>query len=147
MTEIDDGTTSPEQSSREQPVNFEEALGQLQGIVRQLEAGSLGLEESLHQFERGMGLIRRCYTTLENVEQRIQILTGIDASGLPITKPFETSATFTSGNSALTSYVAGNEGEQPGEVRQEAPSSKPRRARPAKRPPDAPGFFGADDVD
>jgi exodeoxyribonuclease VII small subunit len=73
--------------------NFEESLSELQQIAHDLEEGSLGLEESLRRFERGITLLRLCYRTLEQAEQRIEILTGLDASGNAATAPFDASAT------------------------------------------------------
>lgn len=76
------------------PVTFEESLQQLQQIVRDLEDGALGLEPSLARFEQGIHLLRNCYTILERAEQRIEILTGFDAAGNPITAPFDATATM-----------------------------------------------------
>lgn len=73
--------------------SFEDSLGELQQIVRQLEDGSLGLEESLARFEQGVTLLRNCYQALERAEQRIEILTGFDSSGNPLTSPFDATAT------------------------------------------------------
>ena len=55
---------------------------------------TLSLDDSLEQFESGVGLLRRCYQTLEAAEQKIELLTGIDKEGNPITKPFDATATF-----------------------------------------------------
>ena len=46
----------------------------------QLEAGKLGLEESLKVFEEGVGLARRCALYLDDAEKRIELLTR-DESG------------------------------------------------------------------
>ena len=73
--------------------DFETALSELEQIVQQLEAGSIGLEQSLARFEEGIGLLRRCYETLENAEQRIELLTGFDADGNPVTTRVELSVT------------------------------------------------------
>lgn len=75
---------------------FEDSLGELQQIVARLEDGSLHLEESMLQFEQGVGLLRQCYQVLESAEQRIEILTGADREGNPKTAPFDGSATFDS---------------------------------------------------
>jgi exodeoxyribonuclease VII small subunit len=75
-------------------VPFEDALLRIQEIVQQLEQGSLGLEESLGQFEQGVKLIRTCHQTLERAEQRIQILTGVDADGQPVLADFDATATI-----------------------------------------------------
>ncbi|MFP6770475.1 MAG: exodeoxyribonuclease VII small subunit [Planctomycetaceae bacterium] len=85
---------SKKKVSEEQSVPFEEALQQLQGIVEALESGTLGLEESLGQFEKGIGLLKTCNDVLERAEQRIEILTGVDAEGNPTTEPFDNQATI-----------------------------------------------------
>lgn len=77
---------------------FEDSLAELQQIVGRLEDGSLPLEESMQQFETGIGLLRQCYQVLESAEARIEILTGADREGNPRTKPFDSSATFQPGS-------------------------------------------------
>ena len=74
--------------------NFEDFLGDLQQIVQQLETGALGLEQSLAEFERGVKLLRTCYGILEQAEQKIELLVGIDAQGEPSTVPFDATATY-----------------------------------------------------
>lgn len=80
------------------PQTFEGALTQLQQIVHDLEEGDLGLETSLARFEEGIGLLRSCYRILEQAEQKIEILTGQDSAGNPVTEPFDATATFDSGD-------------------------------------------------
>ncbi|MHC4698004.1 MAG: exodeoxyribonuclease VII small subunit [Planctomycetota bacterium] len=53
---------------------FEEALARLETIAEQIEQGKIGLEESIAQYEKGMGLIRQCREILSKAEQRIQQL-------------------------------------------------------------------------
>ena len=77
----------------ESPKSFEESLGELRTIVGELEEGSLGLEDSLRRFEEGMTLLRNCYRVLEQAEQKIEILTGVDTDGEPLTEPFDARAT------------------------------------------------------
>ncbi len=77
--------------------SFEEAMTDLQQIVTDLEDNSLGLEASLAQFERGIGLLRKCHTFLEQAEQKIEILVSFKANGDATTAPFD--ATPTAGNS------------------------------------------------
>lgn len=72
---------------------FEQSFAELQQIAHDLEEGSLGLEESLERYERGIALLRQCYRTLEQAEQRIAILSGFDAAGNAVTAPFDASAT------------------------------------------------------
>lgn len=103
--------SAPAEESRteESAAGFEDSLGELQQIVSQLEDGSLPLEESMLQFEQGVGLLRQCYQVLEAAEQRIEILTGADREGNPRTAPFDGSATFDS--SAIASRP--KSGEEP----------------------------------
>ena len=56
------------------PVNFEEALEELEKVVKQLESGDLPLEETLALFERGVHLSDCCRKQLESAETRIEIL-------------------------------------------------------------------------
>jgi exodeoxyribonuclease VII small subunit len=77
----------------EQPA-FEDALRELSSIVGSLEDGSLPLEESMLQFERGIGLLRNCYSVLEQAEQRIEILTSVSEDGSVETTAFDAEATF-----------------------------------------------------
>ena len=67
---------------------FEEALKQLEDIVRDLESGDLCLEDSLKNFERGMKLIKFCSEKLEEVEQKVNILIR-ESDGKYSTQPFD----------------------------------------------------------
>lgn len=70
-----------------QEPTFEEALGQLEEIVHQLESGDVGLAEALVRYEQGVAHLKRCYELLERAEQKIELLSGVDADGNPITTP------------------------------------------------------------
>lgn len=72
---------------------FEDSLARLEEIVRALEDGGAGLEESLAHYEEGVGLLKRCYARLRQAEQRIVELTGVDEQGRPVLRPFEHTAT------------------------------------------------------
>ena len=69
-------------------LKFEAALQRLEQIVDQLEAGNLSLEESLQDFDEGVGLARRCGRYLDDAEKRIELLTR-DESGVLKTTPFD----------------------------------------------------------
>ncbi len=87
-------TKSDENSTGNAGPSFEDALKELQQIVADLEEGTLGLEESMQRFEKGVGLLRRCHQTLERAEQKIQILTSMDPNVGPITAPFDATSTI-----------------------------------------------------
>ncbi len=67
--------------------DFEKSLSQLEKIVTRMEAGELGLEESLSQFEKGIELAKNCQETLSQAELRVEQL--IEKNGLQKTVPFE----------------------------------------------------------
>jgi exodeoxyribonuclease VII small subunit len=63
---------------------FEEQLQELEDIVRQLEDGSLPLEESLLLFERGIKLSRDLQGALQGASLRVtKLLEGNPAAEVP----------------------------------------------------------------
>lgn len=53
---------------------FEEALDEIERIVRTLEEAPPGLEESLAHYERGVALMAHCQAALDKAEQRVFVL-------------------------------------------------------------------------
>jgi exodeoxyribonuclease VII small subunit len=74
-------------------LTFEQALLDLERLVHDLEDGQLPLEDALARYETGVGLLKHCYGQLQNAEQRILRLTGVDAEGRPVLDLFGHSAT------------------------------------------------------
>ena len=58
----------------EKKKTFEEALAELEKIVGDVEAGEIGLEESIDQYEAGMKLIKYCRAILDQAEKRIETI-------------------------------------------------------------------------
>lgn len=56
------------------PEHFESTLAELEGIVRQMEEGSLSLEQSLAAYRRGAELVGSARKALADVEQQVRIL-------------------------------------------------------------------------
>ncbi|HTW96027.1 MAG TPA: exodeoxyribonuclease VII small subunit [Tepidisphaeraceae bacterium] len=54
------------------PKNFEEALAELEKILSEIEAGEVGLEETLVKYERGNFLIKHCRGILAVAEKEIE---------------------------------------------------------------------------
>jgi exodeoxyribonuclease VII small subunit len=77
-SETDSGTPS-----------FEESLAELEAIVGELESGKLGLADALARYEQGVKHLKSCHHLLERVERKIELLSGMDAEGNAITKPFD----------------------------------------------------------
>jgi len=63
-------------------LTFEQAIDQLETIVKRLEEGKVPLEESVAIYERGEALKRRCEDLLRQAEARVEKIT-LDASGKP----------------------------------------------------------------
>lgn len=63
----------------EPSVSFEQALQELESIVRRLEGGDMPLEEALNEFEKGVKLAKTGQQTLQKAEQRVQILLKPDS--------------------------------------------------------------------
>jgi len=69
-------------------LSFEAALAELEGVVSKLESGDMPLEQALEAFEAGVRFSRRCASTLDAAERRIEILMTERAGGASRTKPF-----------------------------------------------------------
>ncbi|MCY4563270.1 MAG: exodeoxyribonuclease VII small subunit [Gammaproteobacteria bacterium] len=64
--------------STDTEIDFEATLKELEDLVKQMESGDLGLEDSLKAFERGVRLTRQCQAALKNAELRVRALTEND---------------------------------------------------------------------
>ncbi len=67
---------------------FETSLQKLESLVKNLESGSLPLEEALTAFQEGVGLVKNCQTLLAQAEQKVEILIKASADSIE-TKPFQ----------------------------------------------------------
>ncbi|MCX7666701.1 MAG: exodeoxyribonuclease VII small subunit [Gemmataceae bacterium] len=97
-------------------LSLEQALIELEKILRCLEDGTTTLEESLLHYEKGIGYLKFCYAQLQNAEQKIAILANWDGEGKPKFDPFTHSTTQTADQAEL------------------------KRTAP-RRPPDSPGAY------
>jgi len=59
---------------KQNELNFEKSLQELESLVEKMESGELSLEDSLKCFERGVVLTRNCQKALQEAEQKVQIL-------------------------------------------------------------------------
>lgn len=71
-------------------LSFEDALAELEKIVRQLESGSADLKSSIDAYERGMALKKHCEARLKEAQSRIEKIT-VSAEGAVSTAPFNIS--------------------------------------------------------
>ncbi len=59
--------------------SFEQAMGELEKIVRAIESGEVPLAQALAQYEQGIELISYCQKVLSEAEQKIAKLSkGLD---------------------------------------------------------------------
>lgn len=68
---------------------FEQKLKRLEEIVKKMEEGNLELEDSLKLFEEGVKLTKECQGHLQQAEQKVKILAGVDANGNPVLENFK----------------------------------------------------------
>ena len=58
-------------SAAKKEMSFEEALQDLEGIVKELDQGELKLEESLDKFSQGVALTNFCMQKISSAEEQI----------------------------------------------------------------------------
>jgi len=83
------------------PLRFEQALAELDGILRELEDGTTSLEDSLARYVRGVGLLRQCYAQLRDAEQKVKLLAGLTDDGGADLKSFEHVASIETAKAAV----------------------------------------------
>ena len=55
-------------------LSFEERLQQVQELTGRIEAGTIPLEESVKEFERGIGILTELETELKDIQRRLTVL-------------------------------------------------------------------------
>jgi exodeoxyribonuclease VII small subunit len=62
-------------------MSFEDALAELEQIVRRLEGGQVKLDDAIHSYERGAQLKQHCEQKLNEAQQRVdRIVVGADGA-------------------------------------------------------------------
>lgn len=79
--------------NREPDMEFEAALEQLEQIVDDLEHGEGDLAKALARYEQGVRLLTHCHGVLDGAERSVALLMEVEASGRPVTAPFDATAT------------------------------------------------------
>ena len=65
-------------------IGFEEALKKLEDIVSGLESGDVKLEEAIKKYEEGLKLSALCTKKLDEIQNRIDVLTKKSDGGYEI---------------------------------------------------------------
>jgi exodeoxyribonuclease VII small subunit len=108
----------PDVSATQDEPSFEQALGELERIVESLERGESDLSSALSHYARSVTLLTQCQRLLDQSEQSVALLSGIDAQGNPITSPFDATATIAREPTTTTA--------------DSAPSPEPKPSKPAR---------------
>lgn len=69
-------------------LSFEEAMAELEQLVRGLESGQQKLEDAIKAYERGALLRRHCEAKLAEAEARVAAIVS-DADGAVSTRPLD----------------------------------------------------------
>ena len=70
-------------------MSFEEALEELQSLVRALEKGESKLDEAIQQYERGAQLKQHCEAKLREAAERVEKI-AVGPDGAVSATPFQT---------------------------------------------------------
>ncbi|MBV2181809.1 exodeoxyribonuclease VII small subunit [Castellaniella denitrificans] len=87
---VNEQTPPPDRAPRSAdslPQDFETALAELEDLAGRMNDGSLGLDESIALYQRGVALAQVCQQRLEAVEQQVQVLQG------QLLQPFDDAST------------------------------------------------------
>jgi exodeoxyribonuclease VII small subunit len=67
-----------------QKLTFEQALGKLEKIVTEIEAGKVPLEKSIEKYAEGIALVKQCRAILESAEKKIKLLAAGEGGALEV---------------------------------------------------------------
>ena len=69
-------------------LSFEDALAELEVIVRTLEGGQAGLEDAIRTYERGALLKAHCERKLRDAQEKVDVISRT-LDGDPTVRPFD----------------------------------------------------------
>lgn len=91
---------SPKAETDSPDLPFEDALGQLEELVREMESDQMPLEDLIQHYERGTALYRICEKRLDEAQGRIEIIRK-KQNGQSVLEPFDGESKADSGDSDL----------------------------------------------
>jgi len=65
-------------------LDLESSLQSLEELVDRMENGGLSLEDSLKEFEQGIKLVQSCQKSLNDAEQKVEILLKKSTTAKPV---------------------------------------------------------------
>ena len=73
----------------EDALTFEEALSQLEAIVKRLESGTVDLDKAVDAYAQGMLLKQHCQARLEEARLKVEKIKLPENGGTATAEPFE----------------------------------------------------------
>ncbi|MGI1662286.1 exodeoxyribonuclease VII small subunit [Palleronia sp. KMU-117] len=70
-------------------MSFEDAMKELEAVVRQLEDGDVDLEKSIALYERGAVLKAHCEAKLKTAEEKVELIMKSDRGEPSGTRPLD----------------------------------------------------------
>ncbi len=86
MTQVSSPATAPTQNTDIARLSFEEAMAELDRIVRQIEEGKGQLDQAITAYERGVALKKHCEAKLREAEARIEKITTTSEGAIGASK-------------------------------------------------------------
>jgi exodeoxyribonuclease VII small subunit len=74
-------TTGKSKRDNPEKLSFEQCLEQLDTLVREMESGTIPLEEMIVKFEEGTALAAACHKKLDSLKQKIEMLQSSKTPG------------------------------------------------------------------
>lgn len=59
------------EKAAEENISLEESFEKLDQILNELESAEISLEESFRVYKEGMGLLKKCNDTIDDVEKKV----------------------------------------------------------------------------
>ena len=66
-------------------LSFEQAMAELEEVVRKLESGTVALEDSIALYERGAALKAHCDAKLRAAEEKVELIRARDGAAVGTT--------------------------------------------------------------
>ena len=66
--------------SNKKEVSFEENLAHLETIVKELESGTIPLDDAIHKFNEAMKIAKECNDKLKNAEEAVNKILNDDGT-------------------------------------------------------------------
>jgi exodeoxyribonuclease VII small subunit len=88
----EDSMTKLKGSPDEEAPSFENAMSDLEMIVRKLESGSQPLEQMLDEYAKAVELVQHCHKHLDTARRRIAQLESVRSDGKAIVQEWDDQA-------------------------------------------------------